>query len=234
MAKRGQQEMVFRTRGGKRRGAGRPPKGRRSSERHECRPEHVARYPVHVTIRVAEDVARLRTKRMFAAVREATLVTAKRSDFRIVHMSVQANHVHLIVEAEHKWALARGMQGFEISAAKHINAASGRRGAVFQDRYHARPLTTPRAVRHAICYVLNNWRRHREDRAPHARGWNLDPFSSGIAFAGWQELVGSPVMYKPPEDYQSLLVWRPRTWLLSTGWSAHHALISAHEVPGPQ
>ncbi|MGN6108783.1 MAG: transposase [Kofleriaceae bacterium] len=233
MAKRAQQEMVFRTRGGKRRGAGRPPKGRRSSEPHKWRPEHVARNPVHVTIRVAEDVAGLRTKRMFAAFREATYVTAKREDFHIVHMSVQANHVHLIVEADHKSALARGMQGFEISAARHINAAMGRRGAVFPDHYHARPLTTPRAVRHAICYVLNNWRRHREDRAAHTKPWKIDPFSSGTAFAGWQELAGSPVMFKQPEAYRALFVWRPRTWLLATGWAAHHRLISTHEVPGP-
>ncbi|MGN6108147.1 MAG: hypothetical protein ACTHU0_23770, partial [Kofleriaceae bacterium] len=83
-----QQELEFRRHGGMRPGAGRPPKGARSSQSHKRRPEHVARYPVHVTIRVAEDVTRLRTPEVFAAFRAATIVTARRSDFRIVHMSI--------------------------------------------------------------------------------------------------------------------------------------------------
>ncbi|MGN6106084.1 MAG: transposase [Kofleriaceae bacterium] len=106
-----------------------------------------------MTVRVAEAVMCLRTNEVFLAFRAATIVTARRSDFRIVHLSIQGNHVHLIAEAEHKVALARGMQGFEISAAKHINAITGRRGAVFPDHYHARPRTSPRAVRHCLAYV---------------------------------------------------------------------------------
>ncbi|MGN6105606.1 MAG: transposase [Kofleriaceae bacterium] len=226
-----QQELRFKQRGGKRRGAGRPPKGARSSQSHKRRPDHVARYPVHVTIRVAEDVARLRTPEAFDAFRAATVVTARRPDFRIVHLSIQGNHVHLIAEAEHKLALARGMQGFEISAAKHINAMTGRRGAVFPDHYHARPLTSPRAVRHCLAYVLNNWRRHREDRAPHTRTWQIDPFSSAISFPSWRELDGG--RFARPSTYQPLRVSPPPTWLLSTGWSRHHPAISIHETPGP-
>ncbi|MGN6108929.1 MAG: hypothetical protein ACTHU0_27735 [Kofleriaceae bacterium] len=183
-----------------------------------------------MAIRVAEDVTRLRTNAMFTAFREATIVAARRSDFCIVHMSIQGNHVHLIAEAEHKRALARGMQGFEISAAKHINAISGRHGAVFPDHYHARPLTSPRAVRHCLAYVLNNWRGHREDRAPHTRTWQIDPFSSAISFPSWLELDGTG--FVRPAHYQPLVVSPPRTWLLSVGWSRHPAL-SIHETPGP-
>jgi hypothetical protein len=80
---------------------------------------------------------------VYRAIREATLTTARREDFRIVHLSIQHNHVHLIVEASDKHALASGMKGFQISAAKHLNAAISegrpgprRRGTVFPDRYH--------------------------------------------------------------------------------------------------
>ncbi|MGN6104976.1 MAG: transposase [Kofleriaceae bacterium] len=226
-----QQELRFKQRGGKRRGAGRRPKGARSSQPHKRRPEHIARYPVHVTLRAAGDITRLRTNEMFAAFRQATTMAARRADFRIVHLSIQGNHVHLIAEAEHRIALARGMQGFEISAAKHINAVTGRRGAVFPDHYHARPLTSPRAVRNCLAYVLNNWRRHREDRAPHTRTWMIDPFSSAVSFPSWREADGGSFI--PPSTYQPLLVSPPRTWLLSTGWSRHHPSISIHETPGP-
>ena len=238
MAKRlAQQEMTFRTHGGKRAGAGRPPKGKRSSERHQARPTHDPRQPVHMTIRVAADISGLRKRDMYMAIREATITTAKREGFHLVHFSIQSNHLHLIIEARSKRAIARGMQGFQISAAKHINRVISerkgeqRKGAVFPDRYHARPLRTPREVRNAIAYVLNNWRRHREDRAGFTKSWKLDPYSNAADFPGWKELGDSPFMYRTPASYLPLVTWLPKTWLLRHGWSKHPA-ISVHEVPG--
>jgi REP element-mobilizing transposase RayT len=233
-----QMEMALPTHGGRREGAGRPARGPRSSERHKARPEHNPRHPVHVTVRVAADVSSLRRADMYSQLREATIVTAKREDFRIVHMSIQSNHLHLIVEAEHKAALSRGMQGFSISAAKRVNAAITARtgvrrtGRVIADRFHARALTSPRAVRHALAYVLNNYRRHGEDRAGVARTWKADPFSSGPVSFGWKELEGSPFLWPLRPSYQPLIVFRPQTWLLAKGWQEHHPLISVREVPG--
>jgi REP element-mobilizing transposase RayT len=235
--KRGQIEMAFRTHGGKRRGAGRKPKGTRAGERHVVRPEHDRRHPVHVTTRVVGSAAGLRCKDMYLAVREATMVTAKREDFRIVCMSIQRDHLHLIVEADSKAALSRGMRGFSISAARQINRAitarggDRRTGRVISGRFHARPLTSPRAVRNALAYSLNNWRRHGEDRAAFARTWKVDPFSSGALFPGWKELEGSPVFWPLPPTYLPLIVFRPRTWLLRS-WDRFHPLISVREVPG--
>src|SRR5437660_856045 len=109
--------------GGKRKGAGRKPKGARSSEKHKTRPRLLASQPVHVTLRVMHDLERLRTRDMYRAIRWATLtVAASHEAFRIVHLSIQGNHIHLICEADNRTRLARGVQGFEISAARHINA----------------------------------------------------------------------------------------------------------------
>ena len=93
----------------------------------------------------------------------------ERFGFRLVHFSVQSNHIHLLVEADQKEALAAGMQGFQISAAKLINAAiskggARRRGSVFPDRYFAKIITSARQARHTLRYVLLNWRHHKEDR----------------------------------------------------------------------
>jgi putative transposase len=234
-----QQDLPFRARGGKRKGAGRPPKGPRSLERHKKRPYHHARNPVHVTCRVELGNASLRKRHMFAAIRCATIAALRYDEFRIVHLSIQRNHLHLIVEAASKQRLSNGMQGFLISAAKRINIAlseqlgARRRGRVFPDRYHARPLTTPRAVRHAVAYVLNNWRRHEEDRASFAKNWLLDPYSNAVDFPGWRELADSPVLYQPRPTYRGLWTWLPNTWLLRVGWTKHRA-ISIYEVPGPQ
>src|ERR1041385_3851976 len=117
-----EQLTLFKPRGGMRRGAGRPPKGQRAGSPHKARPYLNERYPVHVTLRVVGAVGNLRRRCVYQAVREATLTTARREDFRIIHLSIQRTHIHLIVEANDRSALASGMQGFQISAAKHLNA----------------------------------------------------------------------------------------------------------------
>ena len=65
---------------------------------------------MHVTIRVVGSVEGLRRRDTYLALREATIVTAKREDFRIIHMSIQRDHLHLIVEAEDRSALSRGVR----------------------------------------------------------------------------------------------------------------------------
>src|SRR5262249_14552276 len=121
--RRGQQEL-FR-RGGRRRGAGRKPKGRRAGERHEARPDFKPYHPLHVVMRVVPAVGSLRRRAMYKAVRDASITAALRERFRIVHVSLQRDHVHMLVEADDKLALGRGMQGFQISAARNINTALG-------------------------------------------------------------------------------------------------------------
>ena len=82
-----EQLMLWKPRGGKRRGAGRKPKGPRAGSPHRTRPELKARHPVHVVLRVIGEVGSLRRRFTYRAIREATLTTARREDFRIVHVS---------------------------------------------------------------------------------------------------------------------------------------------------
>jgi REP element-mobilizing transposase RayT len=232
-----EQLVLFKPRGGKRRGAGRPPKGKRAGSPHKERPFLHARYPVHVTLRVVDAVGNLRRRCVYQAVREATLTTARRESFRIVQLSIQRTHIHLLVEADDKAALARGLQGFQISAAKHLNAAISkgkpgprRRGVVFPDRYHAEIITSPRQARYALNYVMNNWRKHREDLHAPMSGWTIDWFSSAAMFPGWAEYGDEPFLWRGPPTYDPLVVYQPRTWLLREGWKKSGP-ISCHEVP---
>src|SRR5689334_24707677 len=180
------QQELFR-RGGKRRGAGRKPRGARAGERHQARPDFKPTHALHVVVRVAPAIGSLRMRKLYKALRDATITAALRERFRIVHISLQRSHVHMLVEAEHKAALAHGMQGFVISAARHINTALGdgkrrRCGKVFADRYHLEVITTPTRARHTLCYVMSNWRHHGEDRDGLPSTWLVDPFSTGILF----------------------------------------------------
>jgi hypothetical protein len=234
-----QQSLPFKQRGGKRPGAGRPPKGARAGAPHTPRPVLKPRHPVHVVLRTIAAVGSLRRRRIFHAFRWATHTAARRDDFRIVQISVQRAHVHLIVEANDKRALSRGLQGFQISAAKHINAALScgrpgprRRGRVFADRYHATVITSPRQARHALAYVMNNWRKHGEHRQARLRTWEIDWFSSAADFPDWAEYGDDPLRWRAPPTYEPFLVRRPRTWLLRQGWKRHSA-ISCFEVPAP-
>jgi putative transposase len=225
-------------RGGRRPGAGRRPRGVRSSERHKARPRLTGRDPILVTVRIDREVGNLRRRGIYHALRFALYATALREDFRVVHFSIQRTHLHMIVEAQSKRALSRGMQGLLISAARQINGAveveTGvrRRGRVVSDRYHARTLTSPKAVRRAIAYVLNNWRRHGEHERGVAKGWLVDPFSTGASFGGWKELEDKLFLFPLRESYQPLMMCYPQTWLLRVGWE-RHGLVGAREIPGP-
>jgi hypothetical protein len=153
----------------------------------------------------------------------------------VAHISIQGNHIHLIVEAGDAAALESGMRALAISLAKRINRSLEREGKVFAFRYHSTALTSPRQTRNALSYVLNNWRRHNEDERGglHAREMAVDPYSSALAFQGWSDFrLG---MSPPPEfvELPPLPVSRAETWLLAVGWEKSNQPIRAWDTPGP-
>jgi REP element-mobilizing transposase RayT len=234
--KAGAQLSLFDSKSAKRRSVrGRRRRGHRGAT-HKRRPELSARHPVHVVLRTVREVGNLRRRRIYHAFRWATHTAAKRENFRIIHLSIQRTHVHMLVEADHKYALSRGMQGFAISAAKHINAAlsegpNARHGRVFAERYYAQIITSPTQACHALAYVISNWRKHREDRTAETRDWHIDWFSSAVMFPDWTEYGDDPFLWRGPPTYDPLLVFRPRTWLLREGWKKVSPSISCYDVP---
>jgi putative transposase len=220
MPTQGQLHLPLKTTwGGRREGAGRPRLARRRAVAHRARPEHKARFPVHVTLRARRGLPSLRGQRLYGGVQLA-IAAASRRDFRIVHFSVQSDHLHLLVEAADARTLSSGVQGLAIRGARAINKLIGRRGAVWSDRYHARPLSSPREVRHGLVYVLMNFRKHRPaDRS------RFDACSSAAWFDGFVQ-AGPTTKETPP-------VAAARTWLGSVGWR-RHGLIRPGECPvGP-
>jgi len=122
--------------GGARPGAGRPPSaGRTSSEPHQRRPRVDAGVPVIVVARVVRAVGDLRRVRASTAIARAIDQAHVRTDFRIVEHVTDNRGIELVVEADDWIALARGMQGFQVAAARALNALAARRGTVFADRY---------------------------------------------------------------------------------------------------
>jgi putative transposase len=215
-----QQELAFRSWGGKRKGAGRKAKLGRAGVSHRSRPEHRKRHPVHVTLRAVRRLPSLRQQAVFMAIRRAFSRTA-RAWFRLVHFSVQTDHVHLLVEADDKVSLARGLGGLAIRVARAVNRYLHRRGPLWSDRYHAHALATPREVRRAIVYVVQNFQKHVHD----ARGF--DACSSAFWLDGWKR---PPSSGPPDQEAGSPPVRAPETWLAAKGWK-RFGLIGHKEGP---
>jgi REP element-mobilizing transposase RayT len=220
--------------GGKRAKAGRKPRRSGTWVDHGPRPWHDERHPVHVTLRVRRGIPNLRgfalAKTITEGLRRAAQSTharpaARRETFRVVHYSIQPNHLHLIVEAASKETLARGMQGLASGMARRVNRKLRRRGALFGDRYHAHRLASPTEVRNAVVYVLKNFEKHPEaipDRGTEPRE-GIDPLSSARWFGGWAEPIATSDPAPP--------VTAARTWLLGTGWKRGGGPIGRHERP---
>ena len=133
--------------------------------------------------------------------------------------SVQRDHVHMLVEADDAAALAAGMKSFAVRAARRLNSrALRRRGSVWAERYHRRDLGSPRDVRNAIVYVMNNHLRHHE-----FDDGLVDPRSSAPWFDGW--------MHEPDPPDEPCPVESARTWLLRRGWHDGIHFLHRGELP---
>jgi REP element-mobilizing transposase RayT len=186
---------------------------------------------VHVTLR---SVFRpLRSQHVFPTLCLAVKGATERdsASFRIVHFSVQWDHVHLIVEASDKRALSAGIRSVAIRIARYVNALLLRRGRFWADRWHGRALASPREVRNALVYVLANFRKH----AKTGLRPGVDAFSSASKFDGWRGFVeGASLPRAGPPYHRALaryvVVSKPRTWLATTGWR-RSGRIRVNEAP---
>ena len=220
----------WRSHWGARTGAGRRPGAGRRNVRHRTRPRVRRHDAQHVTLRLRRELGWLRGQRLAVAVLRSLARGKQRFETRLVHFSVQGDHVHLIVEAADKVALSRSMKGLSVRIARAVNKALGRKGTVFADRYHARGLASPREVRHALAYVLCNFRHHVGPRDARPAPGAIDPLSSAWCFDGWRR---PPVARPGARPRWRLHLCAPAIWLLREGWR-RAGLIDVSHVPGAQ
>lgn len=187
-------------------------------------------HPVHVTLRLEDGLPSLRRKDAARAI-EACFVAAKgRHGSRLTDYSIQDDHIHMIQEIEREYAeerreggrwirdgrgaLSVSMKGLKVRLARSLNRTWGRTGRVLAERYHVHALRTPREVRHAKRYVLDNVRVHGTvfvDRIS-------DPFSSARYADAPLDLSEDPFLANvlgPPENWPVVSPW---TWLGARGW----------------
>jgi REP element-mobilizing transposase RayT len=174
--------------------------------------------PAHVTVRVRSGLPSLRSGRFVGELRASLQKGCERGDFRVVHYSVQTDHVHLVVESAGKRALACGMKSIGARLARAVHRAFALAGPVLDGRYHLRVLRTPREVRNALAYVLLNARHHwRKRGVPAPSAAVLDAASSARWFDGWASRA-TPRAGPPDREPE---VAPAHTWLARVGWRRH-------------
>ncbi|MEQ1876765.1 MAG: transposase [Bdellovibrionia bacterium] len=209
--------------GGKRRGAGRP--NRSGRVHHMKRPAIDRRYPLHVTWRLRKDLPDLRDDRYLNAFREAA-TNAKGLGLRILHFSLESNHIHMMIEADSGAKFADGMRSLGCSLGKRVRRLTNETksrpttGSVFAGRYHVRVFKTPTETRNALEYVLLNHAKHRQFVE------HVDVYSSGFYFRDWKKLLGkrySNILKEQVEGSDRLRLHptlsEPKSWLAQTGWT---------------
>jgi len=221
-----QLELHLPTWGGRREGAGRKRRSERPTVPHATRPRFYSCNPLLVTVRVRVDVPDLRQREAWSViVRVLRWFRGAFPALRVVHYGVMSNHLHLIVEADSRDALSRGMQRLLAQLAKRLNARFARHGGIVDSRYHARELKSPREVANALRYVLLNARHHAaEHDIGYPPDW-FDPRSTAAIFDGWR---APPPTRERSKDFGTS---PPQSWLLRVGWRMHGPLDLA-EVPG--
>ena len=150
-------------------------------------------------MRVRSDVTDLRGP-AFGTLKHCFRKGRARPGFRLVHFSVQSNHLHLVVEADDEVALARGMQALAIRIAKSLNQVLSRHGPVFEDHYFAEQLRKPAQVRHTLRYVFRNAEHHTGRKSP-----GFDSRATEMFFESEALPDDAPIV-------------KPKTWLLTIGW----------------
>ncbi|MFA6238606.1 MAG: transposase [Bacteriovorax sp.] len=179
-------------------GAGRPAIHDRGI-RHVARDEIKRRTPLHLTIKINKEKSGLRNKSIIKAL-HSSIKKARLIGLRVIHYTLEYDHVHLLIETESNVLLGKGMQSFGISFSKGINKIKGLKGQVFKTRYHFRKLKTPAEIKNAINYILGNSVKHKQASSI------ITPYNSLPAIADFSRLYpGFERMIEDTIDSSSFL-----------------------------
>ena len=138
------------SRGGRRPGAGRK-RIHSKGVAHRVREKVQMRHAMHVNFKYRTTI---RHKKGLSLLKRAIL-NARKMGLRVIHFSLQNNHIHLILEAQDNAILTRGMRSLTVTIAKGLG-----KGRVQLERYHLHVLRSIRETRNAVHYVLFNEQKH--------------------------------------------------------------------------
>ncbi len=184
------------TQGGRRPGSGRK-RIHSKGVAHRIREEVKTRNVLHVNFKYK---AYIRNKVCLKLLKKAIL-NSRRHGLRVLHFSLQSNHIHLIVEADTNALLTKGMRSLTVTFAKGLQ-----KGRIQLERYHLHVLKSLREARNAIHYVLFNKQKHESPRRGPGTYSTIDEFTSPIGLDLVKEFAKK---YKMTLKIEKKEEWKP-------------------------
>jgi len=168
---------------------------------HHSRPHLLSGKPVHVTIKTDKNIIpNLRNKILYKEIR-ASFKRARLLGIRIIHFTVQRDHIHFLIEAQNKKQLGQSMRALSISLTKRLSRVLAKKIKALKTRYHLHILKSLKEIKNVANYIQNNGKKHRVVL-------NKDFYSSHISP---QDFDPTEPFLKFLEDLKAVLSF-PRFW----------------------
>jgi REP element-mobilizing transposase RayT len=127
--------------------------------RHRERPKLTRLSSLHLTVKINRIKADLKNKSTLKVLKRA-ICNARKKGLRVVHFSLEYDHIHLLIESPNNSTLGRGMQSLGVTMARGINLFKKSEGGVYKHRYHFRKISSSRELKRVMHYIFNNGVKH--------------------------------------------------------------------------
>ncbi len=128
--------------------------------RHTKRPYLSKPTSLHLTVKIKKNKAEIKNKSVLAILKRAIL-NARKQGLQVIHYSLEYDHVHLLIEADNNFILAKGMQAFGVTFSKAINRLKRLKGEVYKHRYHFRRISSSKELKNVMNYIFTNGLKHK-------------------------------------------------------------------------
>jgi REP element-mobilizing transposase RayT len=192
--------------GGRRPGSGRK-RIHSKGVSHRARERVTSRQALHVNFKVKTSI---RNKECLQILKKS-IQNARSHGLKVLHFSLESNHVHLILEATDNSLLTKGMRSLTITFSKGIA-----KGRIQIERYHLHVLRTLRETKNAIHYVLFNHQKHLNLKKA-----QVTPYSSLGLINDLKELAKSAKMTVIVRGLKEInFLDAPQSWLARSSLGA--------------
>ena len=152
--------------------------------RHTKREEIIGARPLHLTIKLIR--ADIQNKIILKGLRYA-IMRARLQGLRIIHYSLEHDHVHLYAESDNNETLGRAMKALGVTLVKRINRHFKKSGSCYKTRYHLRILRSAADVKNVLNYILKNGIKHKRTKSI------IDPYNSALVLHD-HKIVGMKII----------------------------------------
>lgn len=128
--------------------------------RHTARPLIKKASALHITIKVKKIKADIKNKSVLKLLHRG-IANARKQKLRIIHFTLEYDHIHLLIEADNNLILGKGMKALGVTLAKGVNRLKKQKGDVYKHRYHFRKIENLIQYKRVLNYIFTNGIKHK-------------------------------------------------------------------------